>query len=83
MSVRDRPQINLPSEDVMADIDADDLRSAPCPRCGYEMFRVKRRVIDLLLTIFTPVHCFRCANLGCGYECNLKNGDEDDGTRTH
>jgi len=81
MTVRDRQQINLPPEDVMADIDPDDFHSFSCRRCGYEMVRVQRRVIDRLLSIFGPVHRFRCTNLGCGYECNLKNGD-DEGTST-
>ena len=73
MTVRDHPQINLPPEDVMADVDSADMISFACPQCGYEMMRVQRWAIDNLLSMFAAVHRFRCTNLACGYECKLKN----------
>ena len=64
----------MPLEDVMADIDLlnIDQHDLSCPKCGYELIRVQRRFVDNLLSVFMPVLRFRCTNLSCGYESNLR-----------
>ena len=44
-----------------------------CPECGGELFRVDRRFIDRLLSLFIPVQRFRCTNPRCGYELNVRS----------
>jgi hypothetical protein len=38
-----------------------------CPLCGMALRRVKRRIRDRVLSVFRPVHRFRCEMLGCGW----------------
>jgi hypothetical protein len=42
-----------------------------CPRCGGPAYRVQRRAIDRLISLFLPRRRFRCGSMGCGWEGNL------------
>jgi len=42
-----------------------------CPRCNAPVDRVRRRVIDRLLSLFTPVQRYRCHAMDCDWEGNL------------
>jgi hypothetical protein len=49
--------------------------SAPacrCHECGDILIRVPRRLVDRLLSAFAPVRRFRCSNLLCLWEGNLR-----------
>jgi len=35
--------------------------------------RIPRRLVDRLLSIFTPVCRYRCRSMICGWEGNLRN----------
>ena len=49
-----------------------DLRLA-CPMCGSDgLVRTDRRLVDRLLSALTPVRRFRCSNVLCGYEGNVR-----------
>lgn len=43
----------------------------PCPRCNGLARRVKRRFIDVCVSIFMPVHRYRCREVDCSWEGNL------------
>lgn len=43
-----------------------------CPRCKGSVYRVPRRFVDLLLSVFVPVRRYRCDELGCSWEGNLR-----------
>ena len=43
-----------------------------CPRCSSALFRVGRRLPDLLLTLFTPLRRYRCISLQCSWEGNFR-----------
>lgn len=43
-----------------------------CPRCKGSVYRVPRRFVDLLLSIFVPVRRYRCDEMGCYWEGNLR-----------
>lgn len=43
-----------------------------CPRCNGPLLRVRRRVIDLVISLFVPVRRYRCDALGCTWEGNLR-----------
>jgi hypothetical protein len=44
----------------------------PCPVCNASTHRIPRRLIDLLLSIFTPVRRYRCRSMKCTWEGNLR-----------
>jgi len=44
-----------------------------CPRCNGSVYRVPRRVVDRLLSVFVAVHRHRCDEMGCYWEGNLRN----------
>ncbi len=44
-----------------------------CPRCSAAVFRVSRRLIDVLISIFVPVRRFRCRSMNCGWEGNFRD----------
>ena len=68
---RDRLRTNLPPADLTSHFERGDPIASECPMCGGVLVRARRRFIDRLLSVFTPVHRFRCINFGCGHECNL------------
>jgi len=39
--------------------------SQPCLVCNASTYRIRRRFIDLLVSVFTPVHRYRCRSLKC------------------
>jgi hypothetical protein len=41
-----------------------------CPRCNGFVRRIRRRPIDRLVSVFVPMHRYRCCELGCGWEGN-------------
>ncbi len=43
-----------------------------CPECQGATYRVHRRYIDLLGSLFNPVRRYRCISLACSWEGNLK-----------
>jgi hypothetical protein len=42
-----------------------------CPLCAEQVIRIHRRPIDYLLSLFAPVHRFRCPEISCQWEGNL------------
>ena len=46
--------------------------SSVCPRCQASVFRVSRRVTDLLVSLFMPVRRYRCISMACNWEGNLR-----------
>jgi hypothetical protein len=44
-----------------------------CPRCNGSVYRVPRRVVDRLLSVFVAVRRHRCDEIGCHWEGNLRN----------
>ena len=44
-----------------------------CPRCNRSIYRIPRRFVDRLLSIFVPVHRHRCDEMGCHWEGNLRH----------
>ena len=42
-----------------------------CPCCASDLFRVQRRWIDRLISLYLPVHRYRCIGPGCGWIGNL------------
>ena len=44
-----------------------------CPRCNAAIFRVSRRLIDLLVSVFVPLRRYRCRSMNCGWEGNFRN----------
>jgi hypothetical protein len=47
-------------------------RCPRCPRCGGEVFRIRRRLIDRLLSLVLRLQRFRCLEMGCSWESNLR-----------
>ena len=43
-----------------------------CPRCNGAAYRVPRRFVDLLVSMFITVNRYRCRSVGCGWEGNLR-----------
>ena len=47
-------------------------RCAPaCPRCQASVLRVRRRLLDRLISAVYPVHRYRCHSIICHWEGNL------------
>lgn len=46
----------------------------PCPRCGDDLDRIRRRLVDRLSSMWRPVHRYQCRNPLCGWEGNLRVG---------
>jgi transposase-like protein len=53
-------------------IQIDPAAHPVCPRCGSELIRTRRRLIDRLASVFKPVQRYRCGGLGCGWVGNFK-----------
>ena len=43
-----------------------------CPRCGGQLRRIPRRVIDRLVSIVIPLHRYECVALGCYWQGSLR-----------
>ena len=48
-----------------------------CPQCKSDLFRVPRRPIDRLTSLFVPVRRFRCQFFSCHWEGNLPAARKD------
>jgi len=46
----------------------------PCPVCNCSTNRVPRRWVDLFVSLFTPLHRYRCRSMSCDWEGNLREG---------
>lgn len=44
-----------------------------CPRCNGKVYRISRRAVDLLLSMFTSLSRYRCRSMECGWEGNLRS----------
>jgi predicted RNA-binding Zn-ribbon protein involved in translation (DUF1610 family) len=44
----------------------------PCPICGATTIRSRRRCVDRLLSAVISVRRYRCTELGCGWEGNVR-----------
>ncbi len=44
-----------------------------CPRCNSSVFRVSRRFVDLVVSLFIPVRRFRCIAMNCAWEGALRD----------
>jgi len=42
-----------------------------CPQCGTGAYRIRRRVIDRIFSLLSPLRRYRCTSIGCGWEGNL------------
>lgn len=73
---RDRDVTAMSAPSTIDTHHPDDLyRSAhrhACPRCKGSVYRVPRRFVDLLLSTLMPVHRYRCDEMGCTWEGNLR-----------
>ena len=43
-----------------------------CPVCNGTTYRIPRRFVNLLLSIFMPVRRYRCRAMSCSWEGNLR-----------
>jgi hypothetical protein len=43
-----------------------------CPCCQNPLFRIRRRFVDLAISLFVQVRRYRCRSLNCGWEGNLR-----------
>lgn len=43
----------------------------PCPRCQSVAYRVRRRWVDRLTSLFRPVRRYRCQEFRCAWEGNV------------
>lgn len=50
-------------------------RGPQCPRCRSPVYRIKRRFIDLVISLFAKVHRHRCRSRNCGWEGNFRVKD--------
>ncbi len=44
---------------------------APCPKCSGDLFRIRRRLIDRVKSLFVPVQRYSCQRFSCKWEGNL------------
>ncbi|HJV27919.1 MAG TPA: hypothetical protein VJ673_19715 [Aromatoleum sp.] len=51
---------------------SDSTGGRTCPRCKGSVYRIPRRLIDLLLSTVVPTHRYRCDTMGCNWEGNLR-----------
>ena len=47
--------------------------SPVCPECHSSLNRVRRRLVDRLLSFFYPVHRYHCRSFVCNWEGNLRH----------
>jgi hypothetical protein len=61
-----------PRRDAVASGYAFSVPNCRCPECGDILIRIPRRGVDRVLSLFVPVHRFRCPNFLCVWEGNLR-----------
>lgn len=47
-------------------------RGYVCPSCNAHAVRIRRRLVDLILSSFVTVNRYRCCSATCGWEGNLR-----------
>ena len=47
-------------------------RGYVCPCCNAYAVRIRRRLVDLILSAFVTVNRYRCSSDACGWEGNLR-----------
>ena len=47
-------------------------RRPACPQCRNLTHRVHRRLMDMVINIFTPIYRYRCASMECDWEGNIR-----------
>jgi len=47
-----------------------------CTECQGSLIRTPRRPIDRVISLFVPVHRYRCIRFGCQWIGNLRVADE-------
>lgn len=45
-----------------------------CPRCGLDLVRVQRRLLDRLISLIAPRHRYRCRAHTCQWEGAVRAG---------
>jgi hypothetical protein len=46
-------------------------REVECPCCHGRAYRVRRRLVDRIVSLIVPCRRYRCIAMGCGWEGNL------------
>jgi len=54
-----------------------------CPRCNGYVDRIRRRLFDRIVSLFTPVRRYRCWNHDCKWEANLRHDVTKQATPQH
>lgn len=52
--------------------DGVGLSSQSCPQCGSRLIRISRKPLDRLLSLFAPLHRYRCPSFSCRWEGCLR-----------
>ena len=52
-----------------------NFRERECPMCGGPALRIRRRLIDRLVSLVIPVHRYQCQMATCGWHGNLRVGE--------
>ncbi len=66
----DAPLYNLPPRRT-----ENPRSSLVCPLCAERLTRVRRRLIDRLLSQFVPIQRYQCENFSCKWVGNLRVKD--------
>lgn len=43
-----------------------------CPQCRNLTHRVHRRLIDMVINLFSPIYRYRCTSMECDWEGNIR-----------
>lgn len=62
----------FPSSSGDAGAGHDPCRGPACPRCNGTAYRVPRRFMDVLMSLFIQVRRYRCDSPDCGWEGNRR-----------
>lgn len=58
--------------------DAPPVGAPLCPRCQGRLVRVHRRAVDHLVSVVYHVRRYRCTNITCEWEGNLRRRRKDE-----
>jgi hypothetical protein len=61
-------QLDTPNKSQPEALAADPFN---CPMCRGRLIRARRRVVDRLRSLFSPVKRYRCANFACQWHGNI------------
>jgi transposase len=73
MSDRGDPNLPAPGYRVVPEKSERAARQVRCPHCNGRVDRIKRRLFDRIVSLFSPVRRYRCWNHGCNWEANLRH----------